>query len=143
MKQFYQQENKHYVAVDCIILGFKDKEINVLIIKRKFDPLKGEQSLMGGFVKDNESLNETVSRVVYEYTGINNVYLEQVGAYGDVHRDIGERVISIVYFALIDMNLFDEKLEKKHNAEWININKTGPLILDHNQFLHDTIKLLH
>jgi hypothetical protein len=142
MTQFYQQEDKLHVSVDCIILGFKDNEINVLIIKRKFEPLKGERSLMGGFVRENESLNETVSRVVADYTGVENVYMEQIGAYGDVGRDPGERVISVVYYALIDMQQFDEKLNKQHNAEWININNVGALILDHNQFLKDTIRLL-
>ncbi|GHU96425.1 DNA mismatch repair protein MutT [Bacteroidia bacterium] len=96
---------------------------------------------MGGFVKINENLEDTVSRVVYDYTGIQNVYMEQVGAYGDVGRDIGERVVSIVYYALVDMELFDEKKEKIHNAEWVNINNVGPLILDHNRFLSDTLKL--
>jgi len=142
MTQFYQHEDKHYVSVDCIILGFRDNDIHVLIINRKFEPLKGERSLMGGFVRENENLNDTVARVVSEYTGIDNVYMEQVGAYGDVKRDIGERVISIVYYALIDLQLFDERLEKRHNAEWININDVGSLILDHNLFLKDTLKLL-
>ncbi|MDR2058113.1 MAG: NUDIX domain-containing protein [Dysgonamonadaceae bacterium] len=142
MSQFYRNEDKHFVSVDCIIFGFKENAIHVLIIKRKFDPLKGERSLMGGFIRENESLNDTVSRVVNEYTGIENVYWEQVGAYGDVDRDIAERVISIVYYALIDMELFDETLMKKYNAEWVNINAVGPLILDHNQLLIDTLKLL-
>jgi hypothetical protein len=65
-----------------------------------------------------------------------------VGAYGDLERDIAERVISVVYYALIDMELFDEKLMKKHNAKWVNVNDVGALILDHNQFLKDTLKLM-
>lgn len=142
MVQFYQQETKHYVAVDCIILGFKENEINVLIIKRKFEPLMGERSLMGGFVRKNEALDNTVVRVVAEYTGVENMYMEQVGAYGETERDLGERVITIVYYALIDIEQFDEKLQKKHNVEWININEVGKLILDHNQILEDTIKLI-
>ncbi|MDL2243458.1 NUDIX domain-containing protein [Bacteroidales bacterium OttesenSCG-928-J19] len=142
MTQYYLQEDKLYVSVDCIILGFKNNEIHALIINRKFEPLKGERSLMGGFVRENEGLNETASRVVYEYTGINDVYLEQVGTYGDVNRDVGQRVISVVYYALIDMELFDEKLEQKHNAQWVNVNKVGELILDHNLFIKDTLRLL-
>ncbi|MDR0349249.1 MAG: NUDIX domain-containing protein [Tannerella sp.] len=142
MTQFYRQEDKHLVSVDCIILGFRDKDIHVLIINRKFEPLKGERSLMGGFVRENENLNDTVARVVGEYTGIDHVYMEQVGAYGDVKRDIGERVISIVYYALINLQLFDERLKKRHHAEWININDVGKLILDHNLFLKDTLSLL-
>jgi len=142
MTQFYQNEDKHFVSVDCIILGFKENAIHVLIIKRKFDPLKGERSLMGGFVRQGESVNDTVARVVYEYTGIENVYLEQVGAYGNVERDIADRVISIVYYALINMELFDETLMRKYDAEWVNINQVGALILDHNQFLDDTLRLM-
>ena len=142
MAQFYQQEDKHFVSVDCIILGFKGNAIHVLIIKRKFDPLKGERSLMGGFVKQGESVNDTVARVVKEYTGIENVYWEQVGTYGDINRDIAGRVISIVYYALINLELFDETLMKKFDAEWVNINEVGALILDHNQFLTDTLRLM-
>ncbi|MDR1763666.1 MAG: NUDIX domain-containing protein, partial [Dysgonamonadaceae bacterium] len=139
---YYSKEDKLYVSVDCIILGFKDNEINVLIIKRKFEPLKGERSLMGGFVRRNESLDETVMRVVAEYTGVENMYMEQIGAYGAVDRDPADRVVSIVYYALIDMMQFDEKLEKQYNTEWVNINSVGTLILDHNSFLNDTIRLL-
>jgi len=142
MTQFYKNEEKHFVSVDCIILGFKENAIHVLVIKRRFDPLKGERSLMGGFVKRAESVDDTVARVVYEYTGIENVYWEQVGAYGNVDRDIAGRVISIVHYALIDMELFDETLMRKYDAEWVNINQVGTLILDHNQFLTDTIRLL-
>jgi len=142
MSHYYQYEDKLHVSVDCIILGFKDHEINVLIIKRKFEPLKGERSLMGGFVRRHESLDETVMRVVADYTGVENVYMEQVGAYGAVDRDPADRVVSIVYYALIDMQQFDEKLEKQYNTEWVNINSVGTLILDHNCFLSDTIRLL-
>jgi hypothetical protein len=142
MSLFYQNEDKHLVSIDCIILSFKDNAIHVLIIKRKFEPLKGERSLLGGFIRKNESLNDTVSRVVYEYTGIENVYWEQVGAYGNIDRDIAGRVISIVHYALIDMELFDETLMKKYNAEWVNVNEVGLLIFDHNQLLKDTLKLM-
>jgi hypothetical protein len=142
MAQYYQQERRLLVSVDCIILGFKDGEINVLIIRRKFEPLKGERSLMGGFVRENESLDETVSRVVAEYAGVENVYLEQVGAYGDVGRDVGERVVSVAYYALIDMEQFDENLQQRHDAEWVNVNRVGRLVFDHNQILEDTIRIL-
>jgi hypothetical protein len=141
MTRFYQQEQPALVSVDCIILGFRAGEISVLIIPRKYEPFRGKRSLMGGFVRANESLDETVARVVAEYTGIEDVYMEQVGAYGDVGRDI-ERVISVVYYALIDMQQFDETLRKQHNAEWVNINDVGRLVLDHNRFLEDTVKIL-
>ncbi|MDR3184815.1 MAG: NUDIX domain-containing protein [Prevotellaceae bacterium] len=139
MTLLYSKEDRLLVAVDCIVLGFQDKEINVLIVKRKLNPLKGGRSLMGGFVRKNESLNEAVARVGAGYTGVENVYMEQVGAYGEVNRDPGGRVISVVYYALIDMHRFDEQLKDRHNTEWVNIKNVGALILDHRRFLDDAL----
>lgn len=139
---FYKEQEKFYVSVDCLILGFKNDKLYLLISKRKFEPLKGQDSLMGGFVRSNESLSETVSRVVFEYTGIQDVFMEQVGAYGEIGRDIGERVVSLAYYALIDIQSFDEQLCKVHNARWQELDKVGELIFDHNQILSDTIEIL-
>lgn len=80
--------------------------------------------------------------MLYEYTGIQDVYMEQVGAYGEVNRDEGERVISIAYYALIDLELFDDELCRIHNARWEELDKVGKLIFDHNQMLNDTVKIL-
>lgn len=139
---FYREQHQFYVSVDCIILGFKENKLYLLITKRKFEPLKGHDTLMGGFLRDDEGLSETVSRVVYEYTGIQDVYMEQVGTYGEIGRDIGERVISITYYALIDLELFDEDLCKKHNARWEDLQQVGQLVFDHNQMLADTLDIL-
>lgn len=139
---YYREQRKFYVSVDCIILGFKEGKLYLLISKRKFEPLKGYDTLMGGFLRESESLSDTVSRVVYEYTGIQDVYLEQVGTYGDIGRDLGERVISIAYYALIDLELFDDELCKKHNARWEDLQQVGDLVFDHNLMLTDTLDIL-
>lgn len=75
---FYQNETKFYVAVDCIILRFDQKELNVLLYKRKFEPMMGQWSLMGGFIKAGESIEEAASRVLTDCTGIDNLFMEQV-----------------------------------------------------------------
>ena len=142
MSPFYIEEEKFFISVDCIILGFKEDKLYLLISKRKFDPLKGQDTLMGGFLRPNESLSETVSRVVLEYTGIDNVYMEQIGAYSAIDRDEGERVVSIAYYALIDMEMFDEELCKTHNARWEDVSKLDKLIFDHNKMVDDAIGIL-
>jgi ADP-ribose pyrophosphatase YjhB (NUDIX family) len=139
---FYQREIKLFVATDCIILGFNNKELNVLLHKRTFEPLKGEWSLMGGFVKSGESINEAASRVLTECTGINNLFMEQVGAYGDVTRDLGERVISIAYYALVNMNDFNVDLLEQYDAKWTKLSDLPELIFDHKQMIHDTLSRL-
>lgn len=139
---FYQEQEKFYVSVDCLILGFKQDKLYLLTTKRIFEPLRGQDSLMGGFIRPNESIDEAATRVLSEYTGIEGVYMEQVGAYGEVGRDIGERVISIAYYALIDIQLFDEELYEVHNARWVELDKVGELIFDHNRILSDTLDIL-
>lgn len=139
---FYREQEQFYVSVDCIILGFKEGKLYLLISKRKFEPLERHDTLMGGFLRSDESLSETVSRVLYEYTGIQDVFMEQVGTYGEINRDEGERVISIAYYALIDLELFDEEVCKIHNARWEELDKVGKLVFDHNQMLDDTIDIL-
>ena len=126
---FYQGEAKFYVSVDCIILGFNQGELNVLLYKRNFEPLKGKWSLMGGFIKSGESIDEAASRVLTECTGIDNLFMEQVGAYGDVARDLGERVISVAYYSLVNMNEFSAETLEAHNAVWTKISDVPELIL--------------
>ena len=139
--EFYKNKDKLYVAVDCIIMGFHDNELNILIEKRPFEPMKGGWSLMGGFVNSYESINEAAKRVVGEFTGIDDIYLEQVGAFGEVDRDV-ERVISIAYYALVDIEKFDTSLAAKYDARWVKITKLPDLIFDHSIMVRDTLNLL-
>lgn len=139
---FYQNEVQFYVAVDCIILGFNNRELKVLLHKRKFEPLKNQWSLMGGFVRSGESLNEAAQRVLTDCTGIDNLFMEQVGAYGDVTRDLGERVISVAYYALVNLNDFNPDLLKEYNATWTRLSEIPQLIFDHEHMIKDTLSRL-
>lgn len=131
MTNYYSANPTFYVGVDCIIFGFSEGELHLLLLKRNFEPAMGEWSLMGGFVQPNESLDDAAKRVLTELTGLEKVYMEQVGSFGEIDRDPGERVISIAYYALININEYDRKLVHKHNAYWVNINELPPLIFDH------------
>ena len=97
MTQFYNEHPKVLVSVDCIIFGFNGNNLQVLIGKRKMDPGCGEWSLYGGFVGANENLEDAANRVILDLTGMKNLYIRQVGAFGRIDRDPGERVISIAY----------------------------------------------
>jgi 8-oxo-dGTP diphosphatase len=139
---FYKNRDTHLIAVDCIIMGFKDNDLHVLAAKRQFEPMKGGWSLMGGFVNQGESINEAAGRVLDEFTGIDGIFMEQLGAYGEVERDLGERVVSIAYYALVDMDKFDTSLVEKYDARWISISHLPELIFDHNKMVKDTINTL-
>ncbi len=139
---YYSSNPTFYVGIDCIIFGFNEGEISLLLLKRNFEPAMGEWSLMGGFVQNNESVDDAAKRVLHELTGLENVYMEQVGAFGAIDRDPGERVISVAYYALININEYDRKQVQKHNAYWVNINELPPLIFDHPEMVEKARELM-
>ena len=136
MQGYYSQHPRFYHAVDCIIFGFSGGELSLLLLKRKFDPGKGEWSLMGGFVQEGENMDDAAKRILTELTGLTNVFMEQVGSFGQVNRDPGERVISTAYYALININEYDRELVEKHNAYWVKINELPTLLFDHQQMVN-------
>lgn len=131
MSNYYSSNPKFYVGIDCIIFGFNEGELHLLLLKRNFEPAMGNWSLMGGFVQEHESVDDAAKRVLAELTGLDDVYMEQVGSFGAIDRDPGERVISVAYYALVNINEYDRDLVQQHNAFWVNINELPPLIFDH------------
>ena len=132
---YYSQHAKVWVSVDCIIFGFDEGKLKVLIGRRQMDPGRGEWSLYGGFVAADENIDEAASRTLSELTGLRNIYMRQVGAFGSVDRDPGERVISIAYYALINVKDYDERVRLEHNVEWMNVNELPKLYSDHNEMI--------
>lgn len=142
MGSFYEIYDRHYVALDCIIFGFENGELKLLLLKRKIEPGKGEWSLMGGFLDKTESLDDGARRILHQLTGLNDIYMEQLYAFGDVDRDSGERTISIAYYALIKVDDNDHKLAESHGAQWISIDKVPKLIFDHNLMVEKALRTL-
>jgi len=91
MTHIYSGYDKHYLAVDCIIFGYDilEKELKLLLIKRSFEPALGQWSLAGGFVQENESLDDAACRVLCSLTGLSDLYMEQLYTYGETDRDPG------------------------------------------------------
>ena len=82
MSNYYSSNPKLYVGIDCIIFGFNEGELNLLLLKRNFEPAMGEWSLMGGFVQEDESVDDAAKRVLRDLTGLKNVDLMQFKAFG-------------------------------------------------------------
>jgi len=123
------------VAVDCIIFGFDGQDLKLLLIQRGFEPEKGKWSLMGGFVQPGESFEEAAQRVLRQLTGLDNVYLEQLYAFGNPSRDPLERTASIAYFSLIDIHKYEKQISHDFHAEWFSLKKIPSLIFDHRQMI--------
>ena len=142
MTTYYSEHSKAYVSVDCIIFGFDEGHLRVLIGKRQMDPGRGEWSLYGGFVGPNESVDEAANRTLQELTGLRNLYMRQVGAFGSIDRDPGERVISIAYCALINVKDYDDRLREEHGVEWVNYNQLPTMYSDHREMIRKARRMM-
>jgi 8-oxo-dGTP diphosphatase len=142
LKKYYSDHAKIHVAVDCIVFGFIKGELKVLLLTRDFEPGRGKSSLVGGFVREDESLDAAAKRILYDLTGLMDVYLEQLYVFGAVDRDPGERVISVAYYSLLKAQDLDEDHVKRHGARWCPIDQCSPLIFDHDEMKERALKRL-
>src|SRR6202789_2533464 len=131
MPQTYQYP-RAALTVDCVVFGFDEGELKVLLIQRALEPFKEKWALPGGFVRVDETLDAAARRELVEETGLKNVFLEQLYTFGTVNRDPRERAVSVAYYALV--KLADHKAKAATdaaNAEWFPISKLPSLAFDH------------
>ncbi|RFM28326.1 NUDIX hydrolase [Deminuibacter soli] len=138
----YLKQTRILVAVDCIIFGFDGQELKLLLIQRGLEPLKGRWSLVGGFLKENESLEDGAAHVLQQLTGLQGVYMEQLYAFSKPDRDSVERTISVAYFALIDLDQYRQQLSEEYHAEWVSLRGLPDLIFDHKEMVAEAKKRL-
>lgn len=129
---FYSEHLQFHVALDCIIFGFDKGELKLLIHKRRFEPAKGQWSLFGGFLKEDESLRDAANRILQELTGLENIYMEEIQTYSGIERDPAGRVISVAYYALIPAHKYSEEYSKQYGATWVSLKDLPSLIMDHD-----------
>lgn len=122
------------VSVDCVILGYENKQLKVLLIKSDLEEFSGLNSLLGDLVRPDEDLDEASYRILRERTGLNDVYLEQVQTFGRIGRHPSGRVVTTAYFSLLDLH--HHQLRLNHNdLRWHPISKIGKLAFDHKDIL--------
>lgn len=138
----YSGQTRILVAVDCIIFGFDGENYKLLLIQRGFAPQKKKWSLMGGFLQPEECLDEAANRILYQLTGLENVYMEQLHTFSNPERDPVERTIAVAYFALIDIHKYEKQLSHDFHPEWFPLNEMPELIFDHEQMVEMAKKSL-
>ncbi|MFK7899905.1 MAG: NUDIX domain-containing protein [Cyclobacteriaceae bacterium] len=140
----YSHGYKLLLATDCIIFGFdQDRKLKILLVNRDVEPYKGKWALMGGFVRENENVDAAAERVLQTLTGLSDIYLEQLHAFGNVGRDEDpERVVSITYFALINIHEYDQELTQDFGAKWFAVDEFPDLVFDHNEMVKKAIRKL-
>jgi 8-oxo-dGTP diphosphatase len=129
------------VSVDCVIFGYDNKDLKVLLIKSDLEEFRGLWSLLGDLVRPNEDIESAPYRVLKERTGMDDVYLEQVHTFGDVDRHPSGRVITIVYYSLIDIK--HHQLKLTHNElHWHKVDEIKNLAFDHKKIFEISLNRL-
>jgi 8-oxo-dGTP diphosphatase len=131
------------LTVDCVVFGLDEEDLKIILIQRARAPYKGKWALPGGFVQIDETLEEAAERELREETGIQNVFLEQLYTFGDVKRDPRDRIVSVAYYALV--NLRDHEIRAAtdaRNAAWFSIDDIPSLPFDHNRIVEIALKRL-
>ena len=122
------------ISIDSVIFSFLNDQLRVLLVKHAEGPSEGKWGLPGGWVYEKENLDDAAYRLLNTHTGLSDVYLEQLKAFGNVNRFPDERVITISYFALVNASLANIQVGSTvFDVEWFPIDKIPELIYDHNK----------
>lgn len=124
------------LTVDAVVFGLDEQALKILLVQRGVDPFVGRWALPGGFVHIGEPLDEAVTRELREETGLHDVFLEQLYTFGEPDRDPREHVVSVAYFALV--NLRDHHVQAATDARqaaWFDVDDVPDLAFDHDQIL--------
>ena len=131
------------VTIDCVIFGFNEGSLEVLLVKHALGIRKGEWGLPGGWIKKDEGIDAAAERLLMELTGLKDIFLEQLKAFGKPDRFPMGRIITIGYYALINKEKYDIKAGyTASEAKWFKINKIPDLIYDHDEILNFSIHQL-
>ncbi len=129
------------VSVDCVIFGYDNKELKVLLIKSDLEEFTGMWSLLGDLVRPDENIESAPYRVLKERTGLDDVFLDQVYTFGDIGRHPSGRVITTAYYSLMDIK--HHKLKLTHNElHWHKVNDLKKLAFDHKRILDRSLERL-
>jgi 8-oxo-dGTP diphosphatase len=131
------------LTVDCVVFGFDETELKVLLVQRGLAPFKGKWALPGGFVHVDETVDEAARRELSEETGLKNVFLEQLYTFGTLKRDPRERVVSVAYYALVNLAAHPATgATDATDAAWFPAAKPPALAFDHSEILATALERL-
>lgn len=126
-------------TADCVIFGFHEGELKVLLIERNQYPFKDWWALPGFFVEKDETIDEAVQRILFEHTGLRGIYMEQLYTFGDLKRHPQGRIITVAYYALLRLEDVKTKPSPQTDyvkrAEWHSLSDLPNLAFDHQHII--------
>jgi 8-oxo-dGTP diphosphatase len=129
--------------VDCVVFGIDESELKVMLIQRGQVPFEGKWALPGGFVRVEETLEDAARRELEEETGLTKVFLEQLYTFGAIDRDPRERVVSVAYYALVNLSDYEvHAATDARDAAWFGVHDMPRLAFDHTDILQMALERL-
>lgn len=142
MTSFHSYQNPA-LAVDLVVYGYRDGKLSILLLNRKAEPFINQWTLPGAFLKKEERLLDTCSRILQSKLGLDTFYLEQLYSFDALDRDPRGRVLSISYFALINPNSYNTTAGNMANdVKWFNTNELPVLGFDHAKIIELALQRL-
>jgi 8-oxo-dGTP diphosphatase len=124
------------LAVDVVVFALDKDDLQVMLIERDLAPFQGSWALPGGFVRAQETLDQAAARELHEETGLAGIFLEQLYSFGQIDRDPRERVVTVAYYALVNLAGYDVKASSDaRQAAWFSVHDLPRLAFDHRQIL--------
>lgn len=149
-----------HISLDCVIFGFHENQLKVLLMQMKYTK---EWALPGGFVKQDETLEEAAERVLKERTSLDNIFLKQFHVFSDPHRSkenpaledlkesganpniewFSQRFVSVGFYALVDYEKVTPSPDYfSDHCEWKALEEIDTLMMDHRQILDKALETL-
>lgn len=124
------------LTVDIVVFGLDEHDLQVMLVQRDLAPFEGRWALPGGFVRVKETLEDAARRELVEETGLKDIYLEQLFTFGAVDRDPRERIVTVAYYALVNLEGHDVRASTDaRNAAWFPLSDLPELAFDHQEIL--------
>jgi len=124
------------ISIDCVIFGFEKSKLEILLVKRAINPMKGKWALPGGFIKKDELVNDAAQRILEETTGVKNIYLEEIGVFDSINRYPLWRVFTLAHFALINSEQYSITAGKDtSDVKWFGLDELPTLPFDHKAII--------
>lgn len=131
-------------TADCVIFGFQEGDLKVLLIERNEDPFKGWWALPGFFVEHTETIDDAVKRILYEHTGLRDIYMEQLYTFGGLKRHPQGRIITVAYYALLRLNDLKTtpapRTDYVRQVQWHSLHDLPDLGFDHQHIINKSIR---
>ena len=139
-KNFKMGKQDISVSVDCVIFSVNSKREKILLVKRKADPYKDSWAIPGGFLHDEEPLEDGAARELKEETGLDIKQIHQIRAFGKPNRDPRGRTISVAFYGVVSSEEKVEGADDAAEARWCPLDELPDLAFDHSEIVNAAVE---